>query len=74
MPALSLPLCILECDREDGFPLLDGVFSLGGVGFQGGVDGVEGGGGGECFYMKREEEEGSQWRGQEISNHMLKGN
>ena len=48
MPALGLPLCVLQRDGEDGFALFDCIFSLGGVGFEGGVYGVEGGGGGKC--------------------------
>ena len=47
VPACRLAGAVLQCEGEDGVALLDGVFALGRVGCEGGLDGVEGGGGGE---------------------------
>ena len=47
MPALLIPLVVLQCKCEDGVPLLDCVFSLGIVGLESGVEGIEGLGGRE---------------------------
>lgn len=54
VPALLLAGGVLEVERDDGLGVLDGVFALGFVGLEGGVDHVEGGGGGEgvcCFHQ-----------------------
>lgn len=47
MPCLLLAVLVLEVEGDDGLGLFDGVLALGGVGLEGGVDHVEGGGGGE---------------------------
>lgn len=47
VPALGLAGLVLEGEGEDGAALLDGVLALGVARGKSGVDGVEGGGGGE---------------------------
>lgn len=51
VPGLFLSVAVLEGERDDSLGLLDGVFTLRGVGLEGGVDEVEGGGGGEGFCL-----------------------
>ena len=47
VPCFLLAVLVLEVEGDDGLGLFDGVLALGGVGLEGGVDHVEGGGGGE---------------------------
>lgn len=47
IPAVLLSLRVLEVERDNGLGLVDGVFALGRVTLEGGVDHVEGGGGRE---------------------------
>jgi hypothetical protein len=47
VPCFFLPGAVLQLEGEDSGAFFDGVFAVGFVFFQGGVDGVEGGGGGE---------------------------
>ena len=53
VPGFFLSFAVLKSESDDGLGLLDGVLALGSVGLEGGVDGVEGGGGGEsvCSFM-----------------------
>jgi hypothetical protein len=49
VPALDLAGGVLNVEGEDGVALLDGVLLVGGIG-EGGLDGVEGGRGGELVW------------------------
>ena len=55
VPALALARLVLEREGEDGVALLDGIGALSWVGGQGGLDEVEGLGGGEgsCGSIRR---------------------
>ena len=45
MPTIRLSLVILQCERKNGIALFYGVFALRGIGLEGAVNGVKGGGG-----------------------------
>lgn len=48
VPALCSPFFILQYKSKDRVALFDSVFPLGFIGLEGGVNGIESGGGGEC--------------------------
>ena len=49
MPGLLCAVCVLESEGEDGAALFHGVFAFSVIG-EGGVYGVEGGGGGKVGF------------------------
>ena len=50
IPALCSPFFVFQYKGKDRVTLLDSIFPLGFIGLEGGIDGIESGGGGEGRY------------------------